>query len=100
MSMATLKKQFSKLKRGFDRDACWSLFFKFLLERVHGQRSKERLGDIKGIFLPRGTRQYILVQYVKDIALSIKEDEENICNVVDLLQLFILIKGLGKLVAY
>jgi hypothetical protein len=25
--MATLQRQFSKLKGGFDRDVCWSLFF-------------------------------------------------------------------------
>jgi hypothetical protein len=39
------------------------------------------------------------VQYVNDIVLSIREDEENLCNVINLLQLFILVKGLDKLVA-
>jgi hypothetical protein len=39
------------------------------------------------------------VQYVNDIALSIREDEENLCNVINLLQLFILAMELDKLVA-
>jgi hypothetical protein len=58
MSMATLQRQNSKLKGGFDRDARWSLFyFSCWKEYMPSQRSKKRLGDVKGIFLPRGTRQ-------------------------------------------
>lgn len=58
MSMATLQRQFSKLKGGFDRDAPWSLIiFSCWKDYMPSERSKKRLGDVKGIFLPIRTRQ-------------------------------------------
>jgi hypothetical protein len=52
------------------------------------------LGGIKGIFLLRGTKQHILTYYIDDIVLLVRGDEENLCNVVNLLQLFLLISRL------
>jgi hypothetical protein len=50
------------------------------------------LGDIKGIFLLRGTKQHI--HNIDDIVLLIRGNEENLCNVVNLLQLFLFISRL------
>ncbi len=53
-----------------------------------------RLGDVRGILLHGSKKQQTIFKYIDDTTLSIKSEENNMQNVINLLELFLHISGL------